>query len=141
MYQVFPFARGYDDWVELKKTQRLKFHADSFIKTLDQSIVSLQDTTKIRQDISNLGERHFKYMPAMRPVYFEVGEKMPLKICMCSSSCTCTPSERWFYQCFPRVPTAGQNGQLLGLYWPATSVEDIKSCYLEVKASKSDKRL
>ncbi len=43
--------------------------------------------------------------------------------------------------CFPRVPTAGQNGQLLGLYWPATLVEDIKSCYPEVKASKSDKRL
>ena len=43
-------------------------------------------------------------------------------------------------QCFPRVPTAGQNGQLLGLYWPTTLVEDIKSYYLEVKASKSDKR-
>ncbi len=44
-------------------------------------------------------------------------------------------------QCFPRVPTAGQNGQLLGFYWPTTFVEDIKSCYPEVKASKLDKGL
>ena len=44
-------------------------------------------------------------------------------------------------QCFPRVPTAGQNGHLLGLYWPATFVEEIKSCYPEVKASESHKRL
>ena len=74
MYQVFPFARGYDDWEELKKTQRLQFHAESFIKMLDQSIASLQDTANIQQDISNLGGRHFKYMPAIRPVYFEVGD-------------------------------------------------------------------
>ncbi len=40
-------------------------------------------------------------------------------------------------RCFPRVPTAGQNGHLLSLYWPATFIEDIKSCYPEVKASKS----